>query len=101
MKVFNPNNSSHKIAFIPRFKPIGICILAIRIEGTDLIEIQDVEPINKDGIYTVGFNTPIAERERGEITIKNEDKILYRGKYIATYQASQEFKQTQDYYEWQ
>lgn len=104
MIVFNPNNATQTISFIPRLdynSDVNITIINefTKTEFIDLIQFN--ASFLLDGIVT--FNElEIEDISNGnKYSIKIEDaknNILFRGQAIATTQETQEYKDTKDVY---
>jgi hypothetical protein len=94
MKIVYPNNTTHKIKLIPRFTPVGVCEFII--EGyTQVIDYQFL-----DGVFTFYFTFTFKNKDRFSFYIINQGEILYRGKIYATASETQNYKQTDEVYEY-
>ena len=106
MKVFDINTEDHTIILIPRFYPTSSINIVIKKEGSS----ASFSDIISNGAYSIidgylyvyldnsEFNEILSNNSKYEIKITQNEKIVYRGKAIATDQNTEDYKITKDVY---
>lgn len=90
MQLINPNDTTHNINFIPRYFTTGVLELFLYNENTQLeVEVNNTYVI-VDGYLSLTFDFNFSESERFQFKLSESNKIVYRGKLIATSQETQE-----------
>lgn len=98
MKIVNPDNASHSLILIPRFYPLGVLVLTLKNEVTQVQTEVDNIYLVTDGKMTITFDFKFYEGEKYEIKINENYNGVYRGMLKATTQELQNYKQTKDAY---
>ena len=103
MKVVNPNDNLHLINLIPRFFPLGVLILDLYNETTQISTDVPNLYVIVDGILSMEFDFTFKEGDKFQIRIKEGNNEVYRGKLIATTQLTQDYKARNQYFykKWQ
>ena len=84
MIIFNPNDETHTISFIPR-RYVTACKLELRNELRDSLTVIPLECEQTDNYLVATFDKEMTEGQSFEIDIKDGDnKTLYRGKAYCT-----------------
>lgn len=90
MKVFNPNNTTHKLVVIPRFYE-EITNISIRHELTDkVILVTDFTNFIDNGYMTISFAFTFKNSASYEIIVNGIYNLLWRGKGFATIETNLE-----------
>lgn len=99
MKVFKPSNTTHTLKFIPRFYGTPE-LIQFKDEFTgNLVEFTFFTSNLTQNYYYLTFDNSFNEMDKGEITIKDNGEVIYRGAYVVTEQETQTFELTKDTYE--
>lgn len=101
MKVVNPEDTSHSFLFVPRYYNFDGLELTLTNPVTDVSTIVDNTNATEDGFTNIAFDFTFANNDKYEITIKDGDDIVYRGKLIATTQEPQSYKLTAGFYRYE
>ena len=98
MKVVNPNNTSHSFLFVPRYYNFGTLEFILTNPVTAVATTVTNTNTTEDGFTSISFDFTFANNDKYEITIKDDEEIVYRGKLIATNQETQSYKLTAGFY---
>tara|TARA_R110000782_G_scaffold15446_1_gene45206 strand:+ start:183 stop:485 length:303 start_codon:yes stop_codon:yes gene_type:complete len=99
MNVINPTNTNHTIRFIPRFYPTGAIVFTLRNEFTDVSAVIANSYVITNGYLFLTFDkSDFVERDRFQVTIKENDIVVYRGLMFATVQDTQQFELSEGVY---
>jgi len=98
MIVLLPTNTTHEIAFIPRFEPSNDLVLQLYDETLQTTETIDNGYIFVNGLITMTFDLICTESQKFQLKILEDDVVVYRDKIFVTSQNTQEFKATKDHY---
>ena len=101
MKVINPENTSHSFLFVPRYYSFDGLELTLTNPVTEVSTVVTNTNSTLDGFTNIAFDFTFAENDKYEITIKDGDSVVYRGKLIATTQNSQSYKLTAGFYRYE
>lgn len=98
MKVVDPNDTSHEIIFIPRRYVLTGTTLELTNEATKVVSTVTHTITGSDALLTLSFDFTFVEGERFVIKLYDSTDDLYRGRILATEQATQEYDSTLGYY---
>ncbi len=101
MKVVNPDNTSHSFLFVPRYYDFNELELVLTNPATGVTTEVANTNVTHDGFTNISFDFTFANNDKYEVVIKEEDEIVYRGKLIATDQATQSYKLTAGFYRYE
>lgn len=98
MKVVNPVDTTHNVDIIPRFYPTEALTMVMYNEATQESSNPTVSYWYSDGYMSFEFDFEFTEGKRYQFQLSEGINVVYVGKFIATTQESQEYKQTNDLY---
>jgi hypothetical protein len=97
MKVFD-SNKNHVLKFVPRFYNLPT-LLELKSEfDNEKVSSSLISTTEVNGYYELSFSYTFKNKDKGEIIIKSNEDIIYRGSYIVTNQNTQNFKLNTDTY---
>lgn len=100
MKVLIPTNTTHNIVVEPRFYPTSSLVLELRNESNNDSQEVANSYIVTDGVMTITFDLTVFEGQRFQIKVTEGNKVVYRGKAFCTDQTVQDFKLTDNVYQY-
>lgn len=98
MKVVNPANTTHSIDIIPRFYPTEALTMVMYNEATQESSNLSVTYTLSNGYVNFEFDFEFTESKRYQFQLSEGVNVLYVGKFLATSQETQEYKQTNGLY---
>lgn len=93
MNVVSPSVTSHQLKVVPRFYPVGQCVLRLKNKVTGVATTQNIEPVISDGYLYADYTHTFKNLDSYQVEMTRGDEVVYRGKIFATDQ----FDDTQDY----
>lgn len=97
MKIFNPNSTDHTFKLVPRDYLIPDEML-FKSEFTGIESDIVINGYSLGNYVYIDFTNEFEEEDKGEIVIKSNSTIIYRGAYHATSQDTQTYDLSQDTY---
>lgn len=98
MKVIDFSNTTHTLVLIPRYYPTGLLTLELTEEVTQTSETISNSYNILDGNLSIVFDYDFVGTDKFQMTIKEANEVVYRGKLIVTDQEPQDYKQTNTLY---
>lgn len=100
MKVLLPTETTHTIILEPRFYPTTTIGIEIHDEATQVTVEPSITYTITSGVMSVTFDLTVAEGDRFQLKIVEGLNVVYRGKAFVTNQTPQDFKLTNNTYEY-
>jgi len=91
MKIVNPNNTTHNIKLISRVYPVDTLDLLLYNESTQIESSVPNAYTIQNGFLNLTFDFTFVEGDKFQIKILELTNVIYRGKLIATSEATQTY----------
>jgi len=100
MKIVNQNLNTHNIRLVPRFYPVDTIQIHLFNEIANETFIVNCNYVISDGYLDITFDFDFVNKDRFSFKIIENNLVVYHGKIYSTIEETQNYKQTDEVYEY-
>ena len=97
MHVLSTTDSQHTLKLVPRLY-LAPTSLKIKDKYTSVDTFIEIDSYANGNYMIITFSKEVEEEEKGEIEIKSDDVVIYRGMYLVTSQNIKDYDLSENAY---